>query len=88
MPRAAATGRVVLRPGHPPDLTIVIDGVELKQTTRAITIRGEVGTFPTIELEMFIETVDADVEGCVELAEATRRLLVGMGWTPPPDGGR
>jgi hypothetical protein len=90
MPRAAATGRVVLRPGHPPDVTILIDGQELKQTTRAVTIRGEVGTFPTIELEMLIETVDADVEGRVELAEATQVLLAGLGWTPPPDddGGR
>lgn len=84
MPDRTSTARINLRPGLGPDVAVVINGQELKNSARAVTIRGDVDSFPTVEVELYIDTVEVDVDGLVRVSDANHALLVAIGWTPPP----
>ncbi len=73
--------------GGPRRLDVTLDGQEIGNALTGVTVTLGSGQFPTAELHAAILTADVDGEMVVvKLPEATRALLVQLGWTPPPDG--
>lgn len=65
--------------------TITVDGHDLSNATRGISLRSEVGQMPEILLDLVvIETTRIDAEEVeVTIPTATAEALVALGWTPP-----
>lgn len=62
---------------------VEIDGVEYAGAARAVTVYGEAGQCPSVELTLHVTKVDLDVEGEVTVDTVTANLLTRLGWSPP-----
>lgn len=63
-----------------------IDGVDLSDAVRAVTVRHEVDNLPTVTVELCLFTGDVNgSEAIAHLPDETRDALIALGWTPPQD---
>lgn len=80
--------RINLTPGHE---HIEINGHDITNACRAVTIHGAVSDLPTIELDLaaldlLIEITqfeDREPRAMVNLPDDARKALIACGWTPP-----
>lgn len=73
--------------GLPGSTGIHLDGHDVARTVRALTLSLGPDRLPSVELDVLVfGEMELDVEGAqVLLPEATRELLVRLGWTPPAE---
>ncbi len=64
--------------------TLVVDGKDLSNSARAVTITAEAMAWPQVTLDLVV-TKGAQYEGraIVRLAPDVEEILIGLGWTPP-----
>lgn len=63
---------------------IELDGQRVEHGVRGLTVRGRVGQVPEVTLDLLlIDGTFIDGEAHVTIPEATRQVLITLGWTPP-----
>lgn len=65
---------------------VEVDGVDLSDGIRGLTVRLGAGQLPQVELDLII--VDLELEGDdsrLIIPEATRAALIALGWTAPEE---
>ena len=63
---------------------ILIDGHPLQHAIRAFTLKADVNSIPTLELELnILEDVEVDGQVRPVIPPDTCAALVALGWTPP-----
>lgn len=82
-----APARIHIRDAAATDASIVVDGQDLANVTRAFTLRSRVGDIPVLTVELqLVAGAELDAAGVVvSLGPETRAALIALGWTPPDD---
>lgn len=64
---------------------VLVDGTDLADACRGYTLRATVNEVPqlTLELDVVDQAAAVSGEAVVDVSDATRQLLVELGWTPP-----
>jgi hypothetical protein len=86
--------RVKIRQPSPSYAEIELNGVQVEDAVRGLTVTMRAGHLPELELDPVVEDVSLDADQAqVYVSAAARHLLIMMGWTPPevergpvPDG--
>lgn len=65
---------------------IEIDGHDVTNTVRGLTLTAGAGCIPQLVLDLAIHTGEIDGEADVHIPADTAATLVDLGWTPPDDG--
>lgn len=65
---------------------VEIDGHDISDTVRGLTLKAGVGRVPQLVLDLRIHTGEAEAEAVVHVPADTAAALVELGWTPPDDG--
>lgn len=68
---------------------VELDGVDVSRALLGLTLRLRAGDMPTAVLDVIAEEIPtelAEVRAC--LPEATKDLLIRLGWTPPVEEAR
>lgn len=63
-----------------------IDGHDVTDTVRGLTLKASVGCVPQLVLDLGIHTGEIDGQAHVHIPADTAATLVHLGWTPPDDG--
>lgn len=73
--------------GLPGGTEIRLDGQDIVNAVRGVSLTMGVDQSPTLELDIsHVEVTRLELEDVeVTLPTATRELLIDMGWTPPQD---
>lgn len=75
-------------PGKGGTTSIIIDGADLTNACRALTLRSQVGHITTLTLDLLLlEGIEVDGETITVIPTATRDALIALGWTPPGEAG-
>lgn len=82
-----APARIHIRDAAATDASIVVDGQDLANVTRAFTLRSRVGDIPVLTVELqLVAGAELDAAGVVvSLGPETRAALIALGWTPPAE---
>lgn len=64
--------------------TVEVDGVDLSHAVRSISLDGEVGCRPVLQLELRLYDVSTVADTRILIPDETAAALVALGWTPPP----
>lgn len=69
----------------PTSASVLIDGHDIANGCAGLTLTMGVGQVPTVNLDLLIlaTTEIQDVQARILIPDATRDLLIGLGWTPP-----
>jgi hypothetical protein len=63
---------------------VTVDGVDVSSAVRGVRINASAGELVSVELDVIAVEVDmVGAETDVLLPDATRDLLIRLGWTPP-----
>lgn len=65
--------------------TVHLGDQNISAALTGINLRLRVGETPQATLNVLVHDLTTEVEGTVTVPHATRRLLVQLGWTPPPE---
>ncbi|MFI6274296.1 hypothetical protein [Streptomyces sp. NPDC050988] len=65
---------------------VEIDGHDITDTVRGLTLKAGMGRVPQLVLDLRIHTGEAEAEAVVHVPADTAAALVELGWTPPDDG--
>lgn len=65
---------------------IEIDGHDVTDTVRGITLKAGAGCVPHLVLDLVIHAGEIDGQADVHVPADTAAALVDLGWTPPDDG--
>jgi hypothetical protein len=67
---------------------IELDGTDVSNAVKGLTLTMKPGQLPTAVLEIPVVDLSSEPgEANVHISDATRDLLVQIGWTPPTEGG-
>jgi hypothetical protein len=62
-----------------------LDGEDISRALVGVRLNLGVGVLPQATLDVLVHDLTTETEGQVVLPEATRDLLVRLGWTPPAE---
>jgi hypothetical protein len=72
--------------GLPGDTQIELDGEDIASAVTGLSLRLGVYGLPEVTLDVVLHELDAELEHPrVILPDATKQLLVRLGWTPPAE---
>jgi hypothetical protein len=78
----------ISRGGESRGAKVHLDGEDIGRDLTALTLRLVAGKATTAVLDVFIDDLSTDLEDVQAVVpEATRKLLVQLGWTPPEGDG-
>jgi hypothetical protein len=82
-----AAAHITITPGFGTGSRVEIDGHDITNAVRGLTIHGEAGSLADITLDLLILDVTEmqDEHARIFIPEETRAALLALGWTPPPD---
>lgn len=64
--------------------TIEVDGHNVSNMCRGYVLRGSVGEFTTLELDLAVlKPADVEGEARIVLSPEVEQALTSLGWTPP-----
>lgn len=69
--------------------SVVVDGVDISSLVTGVGIEARVGKLPVVTLTLLIHDktpLGSEWRAAVRIDDATRDLLVRLGWTPPGGG--
>jgi hypothetical protein len=68
----------------PVDAMIELDGQNVADSIRGLTVTLKAGDLPTLVLDPVVEDISLELENPqVYVSAAARHLLIKIGWTPP-----
>lgn len=62
-----------------------LDGRDISNALVAVNLKVGTGELPLAVLDLMIHDLTSEVEATFEVPDATRALLVRLGWTPPTE---
>jgi hypothetical protein len=77
------THDAAIRVGTPGDTTVRVDGHELTDAVRALSIDAVAGARARLTLDLLVHPIEVDGEMTVGLPGQTYAALIALGWTPP-----
>lgn len=81
-PRTLRISTPTDRGGH----VVELDGVDVSRALLGLTLTVRAGDMPSVALDVIAEEIPTELaEVRVYLPDATKELLVRLGWTPPAE---
>lgn len=65
--------------------SVQLEGHDISNATAGLDIRMRPGCLPEVRLDVILYDLTSEVETTVTVPDATRDLLVRLGWTPPAE---
>lgn len=67
--------------------TLELDGTDISNATKGLTLTMRAGHLPVAVLEVPVTDLSTETQADVRISDEVCELLVGLGWTPPGEGG-
>lgn len=76
----------IIGDGMPGSTVVELDGRDITRAVSGVTVEIDVDSKPTALLNVLLFDVSTHLDNpCVVIPDATRELLVQLGWKPPQD---